>query len=270
VTRDRWLLPRRQTEYPLRDLVSEEKLHARRESTFLALGSLVLATCAASIFLGADRAIDLAALFDLDASALPAPLVIPLGLVPVAFAVLPILLACELYGRRRASALVWAGSFAALAALGLARVRDVFDGGFAFEAGLPIASYWLLALPLAVITYDPLRARSPGRHLWLRLSVTAFIAGAIGWAALAATRYALGSTDLSDAPACAGYLVACAIALVVPYIVCARAFALYLRVARFAAADDYHDGPRKRRATVVEEDEEAASSFFAEGDQIDR
>jgi hypothetical protein len=37
---ERWLLPRHQTDYPARDVVSEGKLHARREATFLVLSML--------------------------------------------------------------------------------------------------------------------------------------------------------------------------------------------------------------------------------------
>src|SRR6185312_1878385 len=58
---ERWLLPRHQTDYPARDVVSEGKLHARREATFLVLSMLFGVTLTVLLVLGTTRVIDLGA-----------------------------------------------------------------------------------------------------------------------------------------------------------------------------------------------------------------
>lgn len=284
--RDRWLLPRRQTEYPTWDLISEEQLHARREATFLAFASIAVAVITASVLLGAAAAIDLSALLEAPLDA-PVTLVVPAGLVPAALALVPIMLACELYGRRRASALVWAGMFATAAALGLARAIDALDGGARFEGALAIAGYWLFALAVAVAVYDGLRVRAPGRRIWLRALLATVLAQLAGAAALAAALYAQAWLDGRDAlkpivgaalgAAC--FAAAGLVVLLVPLLIATRALTLFLRVARFAAEHD-ESHPKKPRAVVVDETDlpgnpntrpfsRSEMSFFSEGEQLE-
>src|SRR5262249_21747157 len=98
---DRWLLPRRQTEYPTWELVAEERLHGRREATFLVLAAVFLVTAAALILLGASRIIDPSSLLAtaLPEVELPIAIRIPLGAIPFALGGLSIALVVELYGR---------------------------------------------------------------------------------------------------------------------------------------------------------------------------
>src|SRR5258706_10398486 len=127
---DRWLLPRRQTEYPAWDLISEAKLHGRREATFLALAAIALVSITLLVMFGATRIIDLSALIATAAPdvELSVPLAVPLGVAPFAFGLVAVMLACELYGRRRGIALVIAGVFVTAAVVGFARVADLVDG----------------------------------------------------------------------------------------------------------------------------------------------
>ncbi len=82
---DRWLLPRRQTDYPTRDLISEAALHGRREATYLALAALFLVATVALIALGTSRPIDLSSMIaavvpDVE---LPVAMVLPVGVIPL-------------------------------------------------------------------------------------------------------------------------------------------------------------------------------------------
>src|SRR5215471_16342344 len=77
------LLPRQQTEYPTRDLVAEERLHGRREGTFLILAAMFLVASAGLVLLGTNRVIDLSALIAavIPGAELPIALSLPLAVI---------------------------------------------------------------------------------------------------------------------------------------------------------------------------------------------
>ncbi|MGH2898564.1 MAG: hypothetical protein ACRDMZ_07805, partial [Solirubrobacteraceae bacterium] len=85
-TQDRWLLPRRQTEYPAWDVLGEARLHGRREATFLALAAIFLVTTASLVVLGASRVVDPSEVLASVAPdrAFPIAMQIPLGVLPFA------------------------------------------------------------------------------------------------------------------------------------------------------------------------------------------
>src|SRR6185503_11825115 len=193
---DRWLLPRRQTEYPSRELVAEEKLHGRREATFLVLAAVFLVTAAALVVLGTTRVIDPSVVLAevLPDRELPIAMQIPFGVLPFALGALALTLVCELYGRRRAFALVGIGLAAVLALAGLMRLADQVDGAdAAFGPAVGFACCAIVAYVVYVPLFDALRWRMAGRHLWLRLLVVSLVAQLVGWTAFGLATYGYAS-----------------------------------------------------------------------------
>ena len=253
----RWLLPRHQTEYPTRDLISESTLHARRESTFLVLASLVLVATTAIVLSGTLRVIDVSALL---ASRFPdlqldVAVALPLGMLPCALAFVAVLVVSQLYGRRRAGMLAWASLFAAGVAVGLARLTDLADGGeAAFGASLALAAYVVVGQLANLVVFNAQQGRTRGRRFWLRASVATLAAQIVGAAALMGALYGYasidGAPDMASLTAlalgCAAYGVMSTLVVLVPTAAAVHALALYLRVARFVDDDDddYLEGPQ--------------------------
>lgn len=271
---DRWLLPRRQTEYPAWDLVSEAKLHARREATFLALASLVVVAATSLIAFGGqivDVSAQLAPL--LPELSLPIAPLVPVGVAACTIGFVAVMVACDLYGRRRATALVWAGVFACIAQIALV----VATGGDPLPS-LALATGFAVAHAMSLLTYDAARARMAGRNVWLRAIVASLIAQPIGWAACAGVTYAgAPGTNVDHLVALAagstGVALAAAVVSALPLTLICRALRLFLRVAR-------HEAPRLPPAEIIDEDSAphrpAAPAFspvemrfFTEGDQLD-
>jgi uncharacterized PurR-regulated membrane protein YhhQ (DUF165 family) len=243
---DRWLLPGRQIEYPARDFVAEEILHARREATFLVLAAIFLVTTAALVVLGAGRVIDPASVLSATVPGIELPLAmrIPLGALPLPLGVLALTLACELYGRRRGASLMAIGLVACAALCGLMWLADRLDGGAAFGPALAFTSCIVVANLLYVPLFDALRWRTVGRHLWLRLIVLSLAAQVAGWTAFGGVMYGLAaatgpvaSADVATisevALGGALYTLVCVVVLTLPVALVARGLALLLRVARY-------------------------------------
>jgi uncharacterized PurR-regulated membrane protein YhhQ (DUF165 family) len=250
---DRWLLPRRQTEYPTRELVAEEKLHGRREATFLVLAAVFLVTAAALVVLGTSRIVDPSATLAelLPDRELPIAMQIPFGVLPFALGALALTLVCELYGRRRAMALFGIGLVATVGLAGLMRFADQIDGAdAAFGPAVGFAACMLIAYLIYVPLFDALRWRMVGRHLWLRLLVLSVVAQLVGWTVFGLAFYgyaslvAPGTADAAAIVALATgsalYTLAAIAILTLPIALIARGLALFLRVARH---DDDDDGP---------------------------
>jgi hypothetical protein len=256
-TEARWLLPRQQTEYPAKDLVSEAVLHARREATFLVLTTLVLLAVTSLLAFGA--LIDPGRWWEL-----PIEVRVPLGALPGPLGLVALMLACELYGRR-ASALVWAAVFACAAM-----------GGLSYVAGawvVPLAVTAAVAHVATLIVYASLRRALGGRHVALRAVIAAMIAQGVAWAAFAAV---LRDDAISPiALGGAAYGLAATIALAIPLAIAARVLRLYLRVGRPAATIDYEEEEviplvRRRRMPRVslQPFSSAEMRFFSEGDEL--
>ncbi len=276
---DRWLLPRRQTEYPARELVAEERLHGRREATFLALSTLLLIAIASLVVLTPIIDVSGALAAALPGLDVPFDLQLPLGVLPNAFGLVAIMLACELYGRRRAAALVWAGAFASAALLGL-----VYSASGNFAPAL--SAGYVVALVATIVVFAAIRRSLAGRHLWLRANLAMMIALPLGWATFAAVSYALApQLDIhalaASSLAAAGFTAACVAVATLPLALIARALRLYLRVARedlrlppamiVEDDDEAPEPPRRRRAgrASIPPWSSAEMRFFTEGDQLE-
>jgi len=237
---DRWLLPSQQTEYPGRPLLSETTLHGRREATFLVLAALYFVATTAFVVLGTSRVIDLSALIARIAPDVPQriPLVVPLGVIPFALSIVASSLACELLGRRRASAVVLFGAITSAALVGLMRSADLIDGGQAFVAAAALSLCSIVAHTFNLALFDLLRRATPARQLFGRLIIASWLSIAMGWALFAA---ALRSGYLAAEPIPSATITALAVgsaivsaalvlALAIPAAVVARGLALALRV----------------------------------------
>src|SRR4051812_41567306 len=125
---DPWLLPTRQTDHPTRPPVEPSTLHGRREALFLALATAHVFATTVLLLLG-TRILDLTALVARVAPGveLPVAIAMPIGVLVLPLAIVSVAVASELYGRRRAMALVTAGSVAALGALGLVYATAATD-----------------------------------------------------------------------------------------------------------------------------------------------
>lgn len=252
---DRWLLPRRQTEYPARELLPEEMLHGRREATFLTLAAIFLVATTALLVLGTSRIVDVSGLLARVAPdvELPFALLLPLAVVPFAASFVASALVCELLGRRRASALVWVGFVASVAMVGLMRVADLLDGGDAFGTSLALLACYAIAHASHLAVFDRLRPRVPARRrVFLRTTIAALIAQPLGWAAFGAVLfYGRGHVVTAIAPeTIIGFAAtaaicsfACVLVLAIPAALVAHGLSLALRVGRdlFAQDEDEDD-----------------------------
>ena len=294
-----WLLPRQQTELPARGLLPEETLHHRREATFLALAALFLISSAALVLLGTSRVIDVSAVLarPLPGLALPTRLLLPLGVLPFAASFLAGALVCQLFGRRRANALVIVGAFAVLALAGLMRGADLLDGGNAFGAALAFAAAYIVGHATNILVFDRLR----GHSAVLRIVVAAIVANVLGWSAFAGILRAGAGTVLPPiAPQTVLALgigsAACSLALIlllaIPVALTARALGVALRVGRDLFARDPATASepawtrRRPPALIVEDESEVEAArprarraslqpfssaemrFFSEGDAL--
>lgn len=246
---DRWLLPRHQTEYPGRDLLHESTLHGRREATFLALAAIFLVATTALLVLGASRVVDLGALIAVVAPDLELPIALaaPLGAFAFGPSFIAGALVCELFGRRRAGALISVGLATSVALIGLMGVADRIDGGDAFGMSIALAATYLVAHASNTIVFDALRRRARGRSLFLRLIFAPLAPLFAGWSAFAVVLGAAGTyifapvpreTIIALAAGSAAASAACVLVLAIPATLAARALSLVLRVARDPAADD--------------------------------
>lgn len=257
--RDPWLLPNRQREYPSRRVLSEEHLHGRREATFLVLAGTFLVAAAMLPVLGMTRIIDLSGVLpDME---LPVELLLPVGVIAFPLSFSAGCLVCELWGRRRANALVFVGLLLDVGLVGLlAFVDSIPDAagqtGDSVVPALAFITCYFVAHMFNVQAYYALRRQSRSRHLWLRRNVSALIAVVAGWVVFALVLYTY-AVQVSEQPseqaakqvaavALAGglYTLAAAVIDTVPLVLVARSLRVFLRVGRSEAEDDnYAEGP---------------------------
>jgi len=256
---DPWLLPSRQREYPSRRVLIEEHVHARREATFLLLAGTFLLAAAMLPVLGMTRIIDLSGILpDME---LPFALLLPVGVLAFPLSFTASNLVNELWGRKRASALVFVGLLLNLGLVGLLALVDTIPDGAGqtgdsvFPALAFVACYFVGHM-FNAHAYHALRRQARSRHLWLRRNVAALISAVAGWVIFALVLYThavqVGEQPSDQAAkqvasvALAGglYTLVAAIIDTVPLVLAARALAIFLRVGRSEALGDaYAEGP---------------------------
>jgi uncharacterized PurR-regulated membrane protein YhhQ (DUF165 family) len=238
IKHDHWVLPSRQHDYPTRETLEGVTLHARREATFLVLAAIFFVATAMLPLLG-TQSIELARVLpDLE---LPIAMQLPFGVLAFPLGLVAASLVCQLYGRRRAIVLVTVGTLACFALAGFMRVAGDDQ---AFGAALALASCFAVAQVSNVLLFDGMRRRMAGRQLWLRSVVSIVLAQMGAWAAFAFVMYGYAmysGTSESEAVtlvvaiaagSCA-YVVAFAVATLLPIVAVAKGLAVYLRVGRF-------------------------------------
>ena len=171
-------------QYPWEGLpaLDEATLHRRRETVFLVLSGLFLGTLAMLNILGVTHFIDLS--FELFGRTVPVPLAV--GVLPYPITFLCTDLISELYGRERASAVVWVGLLlngwvALILWLGGVLPSASHDGLFfdvrrlAFAAiGASMIAY-LAAQLVDVHLFHFWKRVTRGRHLWLRNNASTLV-----------------------------------------------------------------------------------------------
>ncbi len=216
---DRWLLPTLQCERPGFDLLPEGTLHGRREGTFLVFAAIVLAMTIAAALVG-GTILDVA-----DALGIELPLAaMPTGALVAAVALTAALIVCELYGRRRALALVISAALSSVAVLAICD----------FElAPLAMAGALTGALVVAVLALSAMNHALDGRQTWLRAVFALVLAQGVAAAIYGAVLVSAGAdTDASLEISSALWVfgAACALASGVVLVVAKRTLGAYLRV----------------------------------------
>ena len=159
--------------------MSETVLHERRELVFLVLAGIFLGTLAMLNILGISRFIDLS--FRLPATDVLIPMPLAVGILPYPITFLCTDFIAELFGRRRASAVVWVGlvlnawvMLIIWAAGALPGAANQDDGAFfairrlAFGAVTASMIAYLAAQMIDVYLFHFWKRVTDGRHLWLR------------------------------------------------------------------------------------------------------
>lgn len=178
-------LPSEQHEHPGLPALSERQLHRRRETTFLVFAGLFLGTLAMLNILGITRFIKLFEIdFDGDPSTTATAFAVAVGVLPYPITFLCTDFISELYGRARASAVVWIGLVLNLWVVLILWVGGELPGfepegaeqqGVFFDVrrlafGAVAASMiaYLAAQLVDVHVFHFWKRVTKGRHLWLR------------------------------------------------------------------------------------------------------
>ena len=236
-TRDQWLLPRHQTEYPGRDFLPEGTVHRRRETTFLVLVTMFVAAGCSLVLLGTTRVLDVRLLLANVGIHVDPPVAmhLPLGVVPVAISFAASALVVRLFGGRRAATMIWIGLFASAALVGLMHTADRIDGGHAFGIAVAFTVYFVVAHALQLL----ILAATRGRSMIPSMFLASLFAQPLGWCAaglvmhLERTSFGAAITQqeiLALMAGSAACVFACVVALALPVAMVARWLALALRV----------------------------------------
>jgi uncharacterized integral membrane protein (TIGR00697 family) len=243
-------LPSQQHRYGDLPTLDEATLHRRRETFFLALAGLFLGTLAMLNILGVTHFIDLS--FTVFGLEIPMPLAV--GVLPYPITFLCTDLISELYGKERASAVVWIGLglnlwVAFILWLGGVLPAASQEGVFfelrtlAFAAiGASMIAY-LSAQLVDVQLFHFWKRLTRGRHLWLRNNASTLVSQLVDTIAVILITHFLASGLPIDPEEplwdqlftfiAAGYVFKVTSALVDtgPFYLCVRLSTRYLRLA---------------------------------------
>jgi hypothetical protein len=265
-------LPSRQHRYPGLPELSEAELHRRREGLFLIFAGLFLGTLAMLNILGITRFIKLFEVTEQGSTMVVAgvPLVfaVAVGVLPYPLTFLCTDFISELYGRRRASAVVWVGlmlNIWVVAVLWLGgwlpgfEVMDPVTGRpvldeagrqpvffelrtLAFGAVAASMVAYLVAQLVDVHVFHFWKRLTRGRHLWLRNNASTLVSQIVDTSAVILITHFFAKALPIDSGLpiwpqlglyiATGYTFKALVALVdtVPFIVGTRYLARYLRL----------------------------------------
>jgi uncharacterized integral membrane protein (TIGR00697 family) len=197
-----------------------ERLHARRELVFLVIAGLFLGSMTMLNILGVSRFIDMS----FTIGGMKIPLVLAVGVLPYPVTFLCTDLICELYGRRRASQVVWVGLLLnawVLAFMWLGGLLPPMPTMLE-ETGLPApddstyAFYRIRQLTLGAVFASMIaylaaqfcdvylfhfwKRLTRGRHLWLRNNGSTMVSQFLDtFAVITITHFAAGGLPVDDA-----------------------------------------------------------------------
>jgi len=263
------LLPSQQHEYEGLPRLSERQLHTRRERTFLVLAGLFLGTLAMLNILGITRFIRLFTIdFDGNPGTGPVVFAVAVGVLPYPITFLCTDFISELFGRRRASQVVWVGFLINLWVIAILWLGGALPGfeergpagelmrdeagrlpvffevrELAFGAVAASMVAYLVAQLVDVHVFHFWKRLTRGRHLWLRNNGSTLVSQLVDTTAviLITHFYADALTPVDESRPIfgqllvligAGYAFKLVAALVdtVPFYVGARWLARYLRL----------------------------------------
>lgn len=289
---DPWMLPSRQGDHPSRPVIPEEKLHRRREGVFLVLASLFMIAIAMLQLTASNLVIDVSYTLSTLVPDLAFPTALALLFAAIAFPIsfVAINLVCELYGKRRAWALITVGVVATLALVAVTRLAGQLDGDpMVVRTALALAGCDLVAHVVNLGVFEALRRRMRGRGAWLRQLVSTTLAQGFGWATFALMIYDQAPADsIAVAAGSALYVVAFSAAIVIPFAIVTASLTRYLRIDVASEDDEPLDeaerfwadpAPRRRLppALIIEDADSAPvrspftsaeMRFFTEGEQL--
>ena len=231
--------------------IESSELHARRERVFLVISGLFLGSLTMLNILGLTRFIDLS--FTIFGLSVPMPLAV--GVLPYPVTFLCTDLISELYGRKRASNVVWMGLLLNLWVVFILWLGGAVpgvqgnDGRLFFELrtlafGAVVASMfaYLTAQLCDVWLYHAWKRLTKGRHLWLRNNGSTMVSQLVDSTAviLVTHFYARGLPITEDAALwdqlmtfiIAGYVfkLVCAAADTIPLYLLVRWLSRYLEI----------------------------------------
>ncbi len=172
------MLPTSQHRYAGLPELSERELYRRRETVFLVLAGLFLGTLAMLNILGISRFIDLS--FTIPGLDWHVPMPVAVGVLPYPITFLCTDFISELYGRERASRVVYMGLALNLWVVLILWIGGVLPGGGPTEdafftiRGLTFGSVaasmiaYLTAQLVDVHVFHFWKRKTRGKHLWLR------------------------------------------------------------------------------------------------------
>ncbi len=166
-------LPSQQHRYPGLAELSPRELHRRREAVFLVLSGLFLGTLAILNILGITRFIDLG--FEV----MGQPVMVAVGVLPYPITFLCTDFLCELYGQRRANAVVWMGLALNVWLVFILWLGGVLPGATEEDTFMQVRSMTFAAVTASMVAYLSAqfvdvylfhfwKKLTKGRHLWLR------------------------------------------------------------------------------------------------------
>jgi queuosine precursor transporter len=251
--------------------LSPQTLQERRERVFLVLAGLFLGTLAMLNILGVTRFVDLS--FQLPLADVTVPMPLAVGVLPYPITFLCTDFISELYGRRRAQAVVWMGltlNLWVMLILWLGGALPGFEpagqegqGVFydvqrlAFSAVTASMIAYLVAQLVDVHVFHFWKRLTGGRHLWLRNNGSTLVSQLVDTVAvILITHHFARGLPIEEGEPLAGQLVTfiaagysfkvlAALVDTVPFYLGTRWLGRYLRMAP-------PDGARRRATAVME------------------
>jgi hypothetical protein len=245
-TDSEWL-PTQQHRHPGLAELTPRELHRRREAVFLVLSGLFLGTLAILNILGITRFIDLG--FEV----MDQRVMIAVGVLPYPITFLCTDLISEIYGQRRANAVVWMGLALNLWLVFILWLGGVLPGASEEDVFMEVRTMTFAAVTASMVAYLTAqfvdvylfhfwKRLTKGRHLWLRNNASTLVSQLVDTiAVILVTHFLARGLPIDESRALwpqlvgfivAGYVFKAAVALAdtFPFYLGVRGLSRYLRL----------------------------------------